>query len=125
MSELSKEDFKKIDRFNSAIKSLCTIVTKLDPNNFTLERIKKQIDLFIYSNPVEIRNVAKPYLLKYQTHIKEKNEDFFLKSEFEEFSNASNEIIEIFGVITTKWPSLNAGEKKLIWEKIYSMLDNV
>jgi hypothetical protein len=118
-NRLTEKQLKNIDKFNSAIKTLCKIAVKLDPNNASVDRIQKQISLFVGYNPVDPIKLVAPFLYKYNNKVLAKDSDFFISGGIQDdLKTASSEILEVFQLIAGKWTTMSKDEINLIWEKI-------
>ncbi len=119
---LTEKQLKNIDTFNSSIKTLCKISTKLDPNNVLVDRVQKQVSMFLDYNPVDAIAIVTPFFTKYTNEVNTKNSDFFISGGIQsDLNSASKEILEIFKLIAAKWPTMTDAEKDIIWAKIHVM----
>lgn len=69
-------------------------------------------------NPKLLIDIFLNYCLKYKTHIEERNEDFFLKTDFiseNDIFIKSKESFEFMDVLKKHWSELDETEKDSIW----------
>lgn len=122
--KLSEADFKKIDRFNLAVKGLLRIACAVDPNNVHLDRLRRLISIALEFNPIDPQRIASKYLLKYKDQILCKDAQFFLNGAYNENMRGSEMISGLFDLISGKWHDLSKDEQDEIWKKVEIMVNN-
>jgi len=74
---------------------------------------------------VVIRSLDKSYILEYfkdyvsipfEKEIMEKNEDFFIKNEFSEYTAENKEAVQIMKRIKSYWAEMSDENKDIIWK---------
>lgn len=123
MLKLTEKDFKKIDKFNSTLKSLLTLACQIDPKNNEIDRLKRLASIGASTNPVDLYTETAPNFKKHKEKIENKDADFFMDMGFSEDMYENPRVVPLFVMIVEKWEGLSLEIKEDIWGKVRIMLE--
>ena len=93
------------------------------PEEKEFEVYKRSIEWLRESNAKKLCNLFKVYTLDYRNKMLEKNESFFLESNYSDVINKNDEgIVLIINKLKKHWSSLSENNKDVIWEYMCSLI---
>lgn len=121
--------------FNRNLSQLVDIARKKTSGDNRMEMIYDLLRAINSITPEIIITNAGPYIWKYRDYVKNRQEEFFLKHDFEgevkEYyqenevdSFSQNEIVEIMDTMRGLYPSTSPQERELIWKMAQELLAN-
>lgn len=111
-----------VKKFNMAVAWLLNCLIKLNPRDTEVERIKSRVALAKGADREILLKECGPYLFRYQNHINERNEDFFLKHDPEEMKQLEPGAQGLIKKIREQYVKLRKEEKDQIYERVSIML---
>jgi hypothetical protein len=107
-----------LSAFNNQLTNLSTAVIERFPHLGELRMAHSAILMLKNVNPKLLIEIFLNYCYKYRTNIEERNETFFLNTDFIseiDIIEKSQESFEFMGVLRKHWSELDATEKDSIW----------
>lgn len=101
------------ESFINQVKNFIRDLRHLYPKDKIFSVAEYSVKMYALSNPRELVDTFKQYLEKYRTEIQNKDESFFLTTEYE--FNDSSYTDNIINQLRTKWSVLDSENKKSIW----------
>ena len=99
--------------FINQVKNFIRDLRHLYPEDKIFSVAEYSVKMYALSNPKELVQTFKEYLEKYRNEIKNKDESFFLTTDYD-FNNSSY-TDNIINQLRTKWTVLDKENKKSIW----------
>jgi Zn-dependent M32 family carboxypeptidase len=118
-----------IDKFNRIVKILATSLGKQFPEDATVARAQKRINLAIDVDPIFILKNVGSYLIKYHKEISANDEKFFLENDYDAELRAGikeekvTEVKIIMPKIKEAWKTLSDKDKDAYKKHVNDMLD--
>jgi hypothetical protein len=78
--------------------------------------------LFSKTNPIIVIKAVKEHVLPFEETIRAKNEDFFLKHEFSEYTE-DDAVDAVIRKLKNLWGVLTDANKAIVWSYIILLLD--
>jgi hypothetical protein len=114
---MSKKIF--LDAFYTQFADFLTQLTQVFPNDPDFPAYKTGLYLLQKTNPMLVADQVILHVLPFETIIRSRNEDFFLKHEFSEY----NTLDQVIDKLKHLWEQLSDQDKKCVWDYITLLLD--
>ncbi len=113
---MSKKAF--VTAFNENFIKLTKTIHQLVPDNKQLETIKNAVHIGSKVKPeLYINNFYEHVVIPYETHILDKNQEFFLNLDFSMLSDfISSEQAEEANILKHKWNSFTNEQQDILWK---------
>ena len=92
------------------------------PSDQDFPAYKTGMSLFSKTNPLMVINAVREHVFPFEDIIRAKNEDFFLKHEFNEYTD-DDAIDAVIRKIKNLWGVLTDANKAVVWSYIILLLD--
>ena len=115
--------YNYLTAFNNLVVKFNNDLIKTFPEEKEFEVYKRSIEWLRESNVKKLCNLFKVYTLDYRENILEKNESFFLESNYRDVINKNDEgIVLVINKLKQYWSSLSENNKEVIWEYMCSLI---
>ena len=94
------------------ITEFCGELSQLYPDDPDFPILINALNLAKSTNPVLLSKTIRETLSKYDDHVLNHNEDFFLNSEFEEYSGG----MDVISKLKQYYKSMNESSKENVWK---------
>lgn len=110
-----------LQAYFNTLHSLLDDLLRVFPNDTDLVTFKTSLSMIQKTNPMMlIRNVHET-MSPYQEMIKQRNTDFFLKFNYDEFAKTDQTLGPLLEKLKTMWNVLTPTHQKVVWEYITNL----
>lgn len=111
-----------IDTFFHQFGEFMDQLSKVFPNDPDFHAYKMGIQLFHRTNPAMVLNAVGKHVFPFEQTIRSKNDDFFVKNEFQDYAD-DDTVMTIIRKLKGLWVSLSDRNREIVWTYIILLLD--
>jgi len=111
-----------IDTFYRQFGEFFDQLIQVFPDDEDFPAYKMGVQLFSKTNPMMVIKAVQDHVFPFETTIRAKNEDFFLKHEFSEYTE-DDTVDAVIRKLKNLWGVLTPANKTVVWTYIILLLD--
>ena len=117
-----------LNAFTSQLSNLSQNLCEMFPNDSNLQFTNMSINLLKKSNPRQLNHWFNTYIPKYKSQILNKDSDFFIERNTEEYIEQTNKIENIENIeniilnLKKYWKSMDADSQENIWKYLQVLI---